>query len=108
MQPVAAELNAAEVRLLAEHYARQPLPAQPARTAAPVAAEMLALGRRIALEGIADRGVAACASCHGPKAGPVPALYPRLDGQHASTSRRSFACGCPAYAAGGRRIRSPW
>ncbi|PWS37074.1 cytochrome C [Falsiroseomonas bella] len=81
MQPVAAELNQAEMRLLADHYAGQPQDgAVRAQTAS---AEVLELGRRIALKGVPERGVAACASCHGPKAGGMPALYPRLEGQHA-------------------------
>ena len=81
MQPVAAELGDAEMRVLAEHYAAQPMPAGPA-VAGEMPAETLALGRRIAQEGLPGRGVAACGACHGPKTGPVPALYPRLEGQY--------------------------
>lgn len=40
------------------------------------------LGRKIYRGGIADKGVAACASCHGATAAGVPAQYPRLAGQH--------------------------
>ena len=80
MQPVAAALEQAEMRLLAAHYAGQPAP--PA-AAADADAETLALGRRIALEGLPRRGVAACAGCHGPKPGPAQPLYPRLSGQYA-------------------------
>jgi cytochrome c553 len=40
------------------------------------------LGRKIYRGGIADKGVAACASCHGATGGGIPAQYPRLAGQH--------------------------
>jgi cytochrome c553 len=40
------------------------------------------LGRKIYRGGIADKGVAACASCHGATAAGIPAKYPRLAGQH--------------------------
>ena len=38
------------------------------------------LGRRIYRGGIAEKGVAACASCHGANANGIPAQYPRLAG----------------------------
>lgn len=40
------------------------------------------LGKKIYRGGIAERGVAACASCHGANANGIPAQYPRLAGQH--------------------------
>jgi cytochrome c553 len=40
------------------------------------------LGRKIYRGGIADKGVAACASCHGATAAGIPAKYPRIAGQH--------------------------
>lgn len=40
------------------------------------------LGKKIYRGGIAEKRVPACASCHGPAGGGVPALYPRLAGQH--------------------------
>jgi cytochrome c553 len=40
------------------------------------------LGRKIYRGGIAERGVAACASCHGATGAGLPAQYPRLAGQH--------------------------
>ncbi len=45
--------------------------------------ELVALGERIYRGGIADRQVAACASCHSPNGAGLPPLYPRLSGQHA-------------------------
>jgi len=44
--------------------------------------DTLELGRKIYRGGIADRGVAACASCHGALGSGIPAQYPRLAGQH--------------------------
>jgi cytochrome c553 len=40
------------------------------------------LGRKIYRGGIADKGVAACASCHGATGAGIPVQYPRLAGQH--------------------------
>lgn len=44
--------------------------------------ETVELGRKIYRGGIAAKGVAACASCHGATGSGIPALYPRLAGQH--------------------------
>jgi cytochrome c553 len=44
--------------------------------------ETLDLGRKIYRGGIADKGVAACASCHGANGNGLPVQYPRLAGQH--------------------------
>lgn len=45
--------------------------------------DLVSLGERIYRGGIADRQVAACAGCHTPSGGGIPAQYPRLKGQHA-------------------------
>ncbi len=44
--------------------------------------ETVELGRKIYRGGIADKGVAACASCHGAAGAGIPVQYPRLAGQH--------------------------
>lgn len=44
--------------------------------------DTLDLGRKIYRGGIADKGVAACASCHGATGAGMPIQYPRLAGQH--------------------------
>jgi cytochrome c553 len=44
--------------------------------------DTIELGRKIYRGGIADKGVAACASCHGAAGGGIPVQYPRLAGQH--------------------------
>jgi cytochrome c553 len=41
------------------------------------------VGEKIYRGGIADTGVPACASCHGPAGAGVPVQFPRLAGQHA-------------------------
>ncbi|WP_137896809.1 c-type cytochrome [Ramlibacter sp. 2FC] len=45
--------------------------------------DSVALGERIYRGGIADRQIAACASCHSPNGAGLPVQYPRLSGQHA-------------------------
>ena len=44
--------------------------------------DTIELGKKIYRGGIADKGVAACASCHGAGGGGLPIQYPRLAGQH--------------------------
>jgi cytochrome c553 len=79
MQPVAAELDPEEIRLLAAHYAAQPVPSEPPPVRADAAT--IALGKRIAHEGLPGRGVAPCAGCHGGAA--RHPLVPGLEGQNA-------------------------
>jgi len=45
--------------------------------------ELVKLGRQIYRGGIMAKGVAACASCHGPDGAGVPAQFPRVAGQFA-------------------------
>lgn len=45
--------------------------------------DLVVLGERIWRGGIAEKQVAACASCHSPSGVGIPAQYPRLAGQHA-------------------------
>jgi cytochrome c553 len=44
---------------------------------------LVQLGERIWRGGIADKGVPACAACHGPSGAGLPVQYPRMAGQHA-------------------------
>ena len=44
--------------------------------------DIVELGKKIYRGGIAATGVAACASCHGANGNGIPALFPRLAGQH--------------------------
>jgi cytochrome c553 len=77
MQPMAAGLDAQEMRRLAEYYA-QLTPPRSAPSATD--ASLIARGRRIAAEGDAAKGVPACNLCH---ARDALAEYPRLAGQSA-------------------------
>jgi len=45
--------------------------------------ELVALGEKIWRGGIAEKQVAACASCHSPSGAGMPAQFPRVGGQHA-------------------------
>ena len=61
--------------------------------------DTLELGRKIYRGGIADRGVAACASCHGATGSGIPAQYPRIAGQHQDytvTQLQAFKAGTRA------------
>ncbi len=58
------------------------LATQKAKPGAAKNKDTVELGRKIYRGGIAEKGVAACASCHGATAGGIPAQYPRLSGQH--------------------------
>lgn len=44
--------------------------------------DLVQLGEKIYRGGIADRQIAACASCHGPSGSGIPQTYPRVSGQH--------------------------
>lgn len=58
------------------------LATQQAKPGAAKNKDTVELGRKIYRGGIADKGVAACASCHGATGAGVPIQYPRLAGQH--------------------------
>jgi cytochrome c553 len=45
--------------------------------------DLVKLGQTIYRGGIVGKGVAACASCHGPNGSGMPAQFPRIAGQHA-------------------------
>ncbi len=78
MWGLASQLTPAQMKALAEFYAQQkPLP-NPAQ-GDPV---MVAAGQKLFVEGMAEKSVPSCATCHGANAqgnGPIP----RLAGQHA-------------------------
>jgi len=55
------------------------------------AKDQVELGKQIYRAGIADRGIAACASCHGPTgAGNPAAKFPALSGQHAKYTMKAL------------------
>ncbi|WP_332877768.1 c-type cytochrome [Massilia sp. S19_KUP03_FR1] len=77
MTPYAKALTDAEKHDLAAFLA-----AQPGKPGAAKNKDTVDLGRKIWRGGIAEKGVAACASCHGAAGAGIPAQYPRLAGQH--------------------------
>lgn len=85
MEPVAAALGTDDIRAVAQYFARLP------RSSADDRAEDadsrpggdVARGQSIALEGIPEREVPACTSCHGPTAYARNPQYPLLAGQYA-------------------------
>lgn len=78
MAGMVASLSPDDMRNLAAFFA-----GQAAKPGAAKSKDLVALGQKIYRGGIASKGVAACASCHGPNAAGIPAQYPRLSGQHA-------------------------
>ena len=77
MTPYAKALTDDEKRNIAAYLSTQ----QPKQGAARNK-DSVELGLKIYRGGIADRGVAACASCHGATGAGIPAQYPRIAGQH--------------------------
>lgn len=78
MAGMVAGLSPEDMRNLAAYYA-----GQAAKPGVAKSKDLVALGQKIYRGGIAGKGVAACASCHGPNGAGMPAQYPRLSGQHA-------------------------
>ena len=89
MQPVAAELEGAEMRRLADYYAGQ----QPTQVPSPAAGEesILALGRMLMMEGLPQQGLPPCASCHAEEPTERDPHYPSLAGQYASYTSLQLA-----------------
>jgi len=73
----ASMLSEEDMRNLGGFYA-----AQTAKPASAKRKELVAAGQRIYSAGITEKGVPACAGCHGPNGAGIPAQYPRLSGQH--------------------------
>ncbi|WP_260436039.1 cytochrome c [Burkholderia sp. Bp9143] len=76
MWGMAALLDAGAVKSLADYFSHQP--ATPGATGD---ATLIARGQEVFERGVPDKGVPACASCHGPEAQGV-GIFPRLAGQH--------------------------
>ncbi|CAN0618002.1 Cytochrome c4 [Burkholderia multivorans] len=74
----ASALTGQDMRNVAAYYASQAPQLGAAHNAATVP-----IGQKIYRGGIGEKGVPACASCHGPTGQGVPAQYPRLSGQWA-------------------------
>ncbi|MGE0313192.1 MAG: cytochrome c [Lautropia sp.] len=98
MAAFAAQLSAADMANVAAYYASQPL--KPAAAAKP---DLVQLGQSIYRSGIADKGVPACASCHGPSGKGIPAQYPHVAGQWAEYTLSQLK----AFQAGTRANYAP-
>jgi cytochrome c553 len=78
MSPIAKALTEEDKRNIAAYVSAQQSKPNAARSK-----ETLDLGKKIYRGGIAERGVAACASCHGANGAGIPVQYPRLAAQQA-------------------------
>ena len=74
----ASQLSEDDMRNVAAHFAAQTSKPNSAKSPA-----SRALGEKIYRGGLAEKGVPACAGCHGANGNGIPAQYPRLAGQHA-------------------------
>jgi cytochrome c553 len=78
MRGIAATLSPDDMKNVAAFYAtKQPKPGFAKNK------DSVKLGEQIYRGGIAERNIPACAGCHSPAGGGIPAQYPRLAGQHA-------------------------
>jgi len=84
MWAIASQLDDATVASLADYYSKQP-----ATTGGTGDASLIAEGQKIFEQGLPDKGVPACASCHGAQ-GQGNGQFPRLAGQHADYLMRQI------------------
>lgn len=78
MAGMTAILSPEDMRSLAVYFSQQkPKPA------AATDEKLVAAGKTLWRKGDFERGIPACAGCHGPAGAGVPAQYPRLAGQYA-------------------------
>ena len=85
MSGMAAPLSEQDMRDLAAYYGAQEL-----KPGAAANKELALAGRRIYRGGIADAGVPACMSCHGPAGHGIPPRFPRLNGQKAAYTQKQL------------------
>ncbi len=81
MYGMASALSAQDMQNLGAYFETQ----KPKNRAAKDPA-LVKLGQQVYRGGIMSKGVAACASCHGPNGAGVPAQFPRVGGQYADYS----------------------
>ncbi len=85
MAGMAAPLSAQDAKDIGAYYAG--LKAKPG---AAKSVELAKLGERIYRGGIANRGVSACMSCHGPSGHGIPPRFPRVSGQSAAYAEKQM------------------
>jgi len=94
MTPIASQLTAQEMRDVGAYLARQTLKPASAKNK-----DTIELGQKIYRAGIANKGVPACAACHGPAGAGIPAQYPRIGGQFSEYTEAQLV----AFRQGGRK-----
>ena len=91
MLGMATALSPADMKNLGAYFEGQKPKARAAKNP-----DLVKLGQQIYRGGVAAKGIAACASCHGPNGAGIPAQYPRLAGQYAeytSAQLQAFRAG---------------
>jgi cytochrome c553 len=80
MGPIAASLSEDQMRVIAEYYNR--LESRTVENRAAISNTAVERGKAIALNGVPQRRVPACAACHGPRPTRRNPVYPSLAGQY--------------------------
>ncbi|MCP5234613.1 MAG: cytochrome c4 [Zoogloeaceae bacterium] len=91
MGAMVASLNEDDMKGLAAYFASQTLNPESARNT-----NTLAAGQKLWRAGNMDKGIPACAGCHGPAGAGLPAQFPALSGQFAEyieTQVKAFRAG---------------
>lgn len=78
MLGMSATLSPQDMQNLGAYFAGQKPKTRAAKDPA-----LVKLGQQIYRGGIMNKGIAACASCHGPNGAGIPAQFPRVAGQYA-------------------------
>ena len=78
MNGMVAGLSNDDLKALAHYFAEQKLQPEVAKKV-----DSINAGQKIWRAGIPEKGVPACAACHGPAGAGLPAQYPRIAGQFA-------------------------
>ncbi len=78
MSAMVAGLEENDMKALAEYFSSHKLQPEAATNA-----DTINRGQQIWRAGIPEKGVPACAACHGPAGAGMPAQYPRISGQFA-------------------------
>lgn len=78
MLGMSATLSPQDMKNLGAYFEGQKAKARAAKNP-----ELVKVGQQIYRGGLMSKGVAACASCHGPGGAGVPAQFPRVAGQYA-------------------------
>ena len=78
MAGMTAALSVDDMRSLAVYFSQQKQ-----KPSAATDAKLVEAGKTLWRKGDFERGIPACAGCHGPNGAGIPSLYPRLSGQYA-------------------------